>query len=75
MSAAWLARMMCGHLDVCFATGNVAGTGDVIGGLIGLSEAVNEESRVRDCYATGAVTGFDYVGGFIGEILPRVLPA
>ena len=46
-----------------FATANVQGTGTNVGGLVGF----NSQSRVRNSFATGAVTGKEAVGGLIGR--------
>lgn len=48
----------------CFATGNVQGIGNYIGGLIGYNQAI----LVSDCYALGDVSSEEgsYVGGLMG---------
>lgn len=48
----------------CYATAVVKGTSDYVGGLIG---TVKEGSETSFCYATGAVTGGEYVGGLVGS--------
>jgi len=48
-----------------YSTGDVTATGDYVGGLIGESDYI---SNINDCYATGHVTGRNYVGGLIGEV-------
>ena len=45
----------------CYATGDVTSSGSRVGGLIGVGY-----KDVTDSYATGKVTGKDYVGGLIG---------
>lgn len=50
-----------------YATGNVTGTGDNIGGFIGLYEASTRIPIIHS-YATGSVFGRYYVGGFVGLI-------
>ncbi|CFX39799.1 GLUG [Syntrophomonas zehnderi OL-4] len=54
----------------CYATGNVMATdlfGDSkSGGFVGHNGF--DSSTIMDCYATGDVSGFQYVGGFAGEM-------
>jgi len=51
----------------CYSTSAVTATGvDDIGGLIGYAWGTLE---VEDCYATGAVSGDDEVGGFFGYLV------
>ncbi len=55
-----------GSITECYATGNVAGTGDYIGGLCGYNEY---GSSISECYATCSVTATGYccgVGGLSG---------
>lgn len=42
--------------------GNITGTGDYIGGLIGN----NNNGEIDSCSVTGHISGVDYVGGLIG---------
>jgi hypothetical protein len=53
------------NLKSCYATGAVNSAGDYAGGIAG---AVANKGAVENCYATGAVSGFDYVGGAVGSI-------
>ncbi len=46
------------------AAGSAFGTGDNIGGLVGEQQG---GSSIRDSYATGSVSGGDYVGGLVGN--------
>lgn len=57
-----------GLVSRCYATGNVVSDDDFVGGLIG-------ESRidVEDCYARGAVTGVNQVGGLAGLITAGIV--
>ena len=48
----------------CYTLGNVTGTGEYIGGLIGECSGT-----ISHCYATGEVSGEDYVGGIAGSSL------
>ena len=49
-----------------YATGNVTGTDNNVGGVVGM---VRASSEVKNCYATGNVTGTDYnVGGVVGQV-------
>ena len=52
-----------GYVNYCYATGNVIGEGSRIGGLAGSSYIV------KNSFATGNVTGDDYVGGLVGDLL------
>jgi len=54
----------------CYATGNVTGAGDSIGGLIGY---IRDNSNVKNTYATGYVSGDDYVGGLVGSMMSAIL--
>lgn len=49
------------QLTNCYATGTVNGTGDYVGGLIGVNS-----TSVTNCYSTGSISGTTYVGGFTG---------
>jgi formylglycine-generating enzyme required for sulfatase activity len=46
-----------------YATGNVYGTSDGVGGVVGRIYS----GSVENCYAMGNVTGIRYVGGVVGE--------
>ncbi len=46
-----------------YATGDVSGTGNYVGGLAGSS------SSITNSYATGDVSGNDFVGGLVGQVL------
>ena len=50
-----------GTIISCFSTGNVLGTGNNIGGLVGIC------GPISNSYATGDVIGIDLVGGLIGS--------
>lgn len=59
-----------GSLTSCHATGIISGIDTdqyfwvgYIGGLVGWSDS---NSPIKYCYATGSVTGTDYVGGLVG---------
>src|SRR5690606_29862118 len=50
------------------ATGEIVlGSGDYVGGLVGANMADGGVARIEDAHATGAVTGFAYVGGLVGQ--------
>jgi PKD repeat protein len=51
-------------IELCYATGTVMGALYNIGGLVG--EDTGGYSIIRSCYATGAVSGSDGVGGLVG---------
>jgi len=54
----------CGIIENCSATGDVTGSNDSVGGLVGY----NKWGTIETCYATGAVTGSEhYVGGLVGS--------
>ena len=50
-----------GTMQRSYSTASVTGSGDDIGGLVG-----NNIGTLTASYATGAVTGVDYVGGLVG---------
>ena len=50
----------------CYATGDVSGNGEQIGGLVGHGDGNNTNGRAINCYATGNVSGYRYVGGLFG---------
>ena len=50
-----------GAMQRSYSTASVTGSGDDIGGLVG-----NNIGTLTASYATGAVTGVDYVGGLVG---------
>ena len=60
-----------GYIDDSYATGNVIGTGNYVGGLVGEHSAVSPS--INNCYATGDVSGIgtyntsNYVGGLVGS--------
>ena len=47
-----------------YSTGNVNGTGDSVGGLVGLSDSGRS---ITHCYSTGNVSGPNRVGGLVGS--------
>ena len=55
-------------ISASHASGNVTGTADNVGGLVGLSEGT-----IRTSYATGTVTGAGDVGGLVGYLLDDVV--
>ncbi len=61
------------QVDNCFALGDIIGTGNYIGGLIGQNSNTlynttsPSESIIQNCFALGSLRGIDYVGGFIGS--------
>ncbi|WP_411879805.1 YDG domain-containing protein [Polaromonas sp. YR568] len=60
LNPGWVAKE---RFRAVYASGNVTGTGDAVGGLIGYGGAAS----LTDAYATGSVTGAARVGGLIGE--------
>lgn len=52
-----------GNISTSYAAGNVTGSGDFVGGLVG----DNSGGVITDSYATGAVAGGNYVGGLVGS--------
>lgn len=58
-----LIGLASGHMEYCYATGNVKGFSSC-GGLVG---DLSEMAAVLNCYATGNVTGSgDNIGGLVG---------
>jgi hypothetical protein len=57
-----------------FATGDVAGINNLVGGLVGIisSGNIGSVNEITNSYATGEVNGDQLVGGFVGkaEALP-----
>ena len=52
------------------ASGNVTGSGERVGGLVGWSDGT-----IRASYATGAVTGAQRVGGLVGRLVGAIIAA
>jgi len=52
-----------GAITRCYSTGAVSGTGDNVGGLVG----INAYGTVTECYSTGTVNGNYCVGGLVGS--------
>ena len=50
----------------CYATGNVTGSGNCVGGLIGIDKYY---TGIGKCYSEGNVNGAQNVGGLVGENL------
>ena len=50
-----------GTISTSYATGNVASLNSAVGGLVG-----GNSGTVTNSYATGLVSGVDYVGGLVG---------
>ena len=48
----------------CYATGNVTGTGNYVGGLTGVNQYY---TQMEKCYSSGNVSGAENVGGLVGE--------
>lgn len=55
-----------GYFDfsICENTGEVFGSGDGVGGLVGYAERI---ATITVCTNTGDVTGSNYVGGYVGR--------
>jgi hypothetical protein len=51
-------------IECCYASGNVIGTGNNVGGLLGFAGGIN----ISKCYSTGNAKGCYDVGGFVGNI-------
>jgi filamentous hemagglutinin family protein len=54
-----------GTITDCYATGDVTGSGDYVGGLVGYCKK-NTKGKITNCYATGDATGGSFVGGLVG---------
>ncbi|PFH12288.1 filamentous hemagglutinin family protein [Collimonas sp. PA-H2] len=62
-----LGGMQGGTVSYSYATGNVTGTSNYVGGLIGYSYGGGSATSViSNSYATGSVSGSSYVGGLLG---------
>jgi len=53
-------------IENCFATGNITGEGENIGGFVGI--ITGDDGEIVNCYATGNVNGNENVGGLVGKI-------
>jgi hypothetical protein len=70
-----LAGLNGGVISNSYATGDVTAlydtedesTGYAIGGLVGFNSAFESGATITDSYATGKVTGEEYVGGLVGQ--------
>ncbi len=51
-----------GEIHECFATGNVTGEEENVGGLVGSSTSI-----ISNSYASGSVTGAEAIGGLLGR--------
>ncbi|ADY55427.1 cell wall binding repeat 2-containing protein [Syntrophobotulus glycolicus DSM 8271] len=58
-------------IEQCYVTATVQATGDKAGGIVG--DILN--GTVRNCYATGTVSGASYAGGIAGNVVPGYLEA
>ena len=58
-------------VEYSYASGSVTSTGNYVGGLVGESRF----SRVFASYASGAVVGYDYVGGLSGYFSGQIAQA
>jgi filamentous hemagglutinin family protein len=58
-----------GSISNSHATGNVSGSNDYVGGLVGTNNlgTASAAGRITDVYATGTVSGVNFVGGLIGS--------
>jgi LPXTG-motif cell wall-anchored protein len=54
----------CGTITKSSATGDVTGTGNYVGGLVGYNQ---QNYSIADSYATGTVVGKQSTGGLVGE--------
>lgn len=59
-----LVGLNAGTISNSYATGSVVSSGDVVGGLVGLSGGGGV--GISNSYATGTVSGINLVGGLIG---------
>ncbi|AHF94807.1 hypothetical protein OPIT5_27375 [Opitutaceae bacterium TAV5] len=60
--AGQLAGTTTGSIRISFSSASVTGSGDYVGGLVG-----SNAGQISNSYATGAVTGNDFVGGLVGD--------
>ena len=52
-----------GTIKKCHSASEVSTNGDYVGGLVGR----NYSSAIENCYSTGKVSGYDRVGGLVGN--------
>ena len=57
----------------CFTKGKITGTGDYVGGLVGISKGACIEDMEK-CSHFGDINGHSYVGGLIGAVISAVEP-
>ncbi len=63
-----------GTVAYCYAGGDVSGEGVRVGGLCGgIGTWSGITGTVSNSYATGSISGVDYVGGFCGESISDVV--
>ena len=51
----------------CSASGDVTGGENMVGGLVGCIYSDGESAIIRQCFATGNVTGVHWTGGLLGR--------
>ena len=56
-----------GKILNCYATGNTGAEGKFVGGLVGIQVGTGYPAKICSSYATGAVSGHEYVGGLVGS--------
>ncbi|MCL2844086.1 MAG: hypothetical protein FWE23_01335 [Chitinivibrionia bacterium] len=56
-----------GTIENCFAEGNIIGSGDRIGGLVGINTSGIPNGNIINSYFIGVVAGNDFVGGLVGD--------
>ncbi|HBF34758.1 TPA: hypothetical protein DDW35_09355 [Candidatus Sumerlaeota bacterium] len=53
-------------ISQCYATGDVSGSSDYVGGLVGNAYSSDGTQTISQCFATGDVSGSTRVGGLVG---------
>jgi hypothetical protein len=59
--------LSAGIIRRSYASGNVSASGDYVGGLTGQIYNSSISCEIRNCYATGSVSGNTNVGGLVGN--------
>ena len=71
-------------VDKCYAIGQIKGSGNCIGGIVGFSSQYNYNSGkpnynsyyyshgIKDCYYSGSITGNEQVGSIVGYLFTYV---
>ena len=67
-----LAGVNEGNISRSYFTGNVTGTSDYIGGLVGFSDSSSSKGFILKCSSSGSVSGHNNVGGLVGFLMRSI---